>query len=118
MLKNASVAASPKAKTTMARRAAGLGRRKSIATYCAYPVPEMQVEKLLANGGGEGFVSATTAAYIDAEALNFLIERGERDNEALGGFGLGPSSALEHLDYYPAPDLFHNFEKRASRVVR
>src|SRR5712664_556683 len=117
MLKNASVAASPKAKTTMARRAAGLGRRKSIATYCAYPVPEMQVEKLLANGGGEGLVSATTAAHIDAETLDFLIERGERDHEALGGFSLVPSSALEHVDDDAALDLVHDLEKRGTRVV-
>src|SRR5271166_4224689 len=53
---------------------------------------------LLADGGGETFVGAAAAAHVNAEALDFLIERGERDHEALGGFSLVPAGALEHVD--------------------
>ena len=51
------------------------------------------------------------AAGFDAEALDFLIERGERDLEALGGFGLVPVGALEHVYDDAALDFFENREE-------
>jgi len=45
----------------------------------------MQDEKLLADSGSEGFIGTAASADVDAQALDFLIERGERDHEALGG---------------------------------
>src|SRR5216683_1446725 len=70
-----------------------------------------------ANGGGEGLVSAAAAAHVDAKALDFLIECGERDHEALGGFGLVPSGALEHVDDDAALDLVHDLKERRQRVI-
>src|SRR5258706_13124879 len=77
----------------------------------------MQSEKLFADGGGESLVGAAATAHVDAETLDFLIERGERDHEALGGFGLVPSSALEHVDDDAALDLVHDLEKGRLRMV-
>src|SRR6266436_953752 len=70
-----------------------------------------------ANGGGEGLVSAAAAAHVDTKALDFLIECGERDHEALGGFGLVPSGALEHVDDDAALDLVHDLKERRQRVI-
>src|SRR5713101_6884303 len=119
MLKKARVAARTEAKSARARRAGTLGRRKSIARYCAYAVSEMQDEcgELLAAGGDEGFVATAAAADIDAEALDFLVERGERDHEALGGFGLVPVGALEHVDDDAALDFVHDLEERRLTAV-
>src|SRR5258708_39382779 len=104
-----------KARTRTAKRAAELGRRKSIARYCAYAVSEMQDEKLFADGGGKSFGCAAATAHVDTETLDFLIERGERDHEAPGGFGLAPSSALGHGDGDAALDLVHELAKRRRR---
>src|SRR5712692_5225587 len=76
----------------------------------------MNVGPLLAAGGDEGFV-ATAAADVDAEALDFLVERGERDHEALGGFGLVPIGALEHIDNDAALDFVHDLEERRLAAV-
>src|SRR5260221_7232039 len=116
-MKKVSAAARAKARTRTAKRAAELGRRKNIARYCAYAASEMQGEKLFADGGGESLVGAAATAHVDAETLDFLIERGERDHEALGGFGLVPSSALEHVDDDAALDLVHDLEKGRLRMV-
>ena len=70
----------------------------------------MQDEKLFAHGGGKGFVGATAAADINAKALDFLIERGERDHETLGSFGLVPSGTLKHIDDDAALNLIHDLE--------
>src|SRR5713101_7734298 len=119
MLKSARVAARAQAKIARARRAWTLGSRKSIARYCAYPVSEMQDEcvELLAAGGDEGFVATAAAADINAEALDFLVEGGERDHEALRGFGLVPVGALEHVDDDAAFDFVHDLEERRLAAV-
>src|ERR1700751_4527506 len=98
MLEQQSKPASGIETTRTPRRAAGLGRRKSIAMYCAYAVSEMQDEKLFTDGGGESFVSTAAAADINAKALDFLIERGKRNHEPFGCFSLVPCRALEHVD--------------------
>src|SRR5258706_3547372 len=77
----------------------------------------MQGEKLFADGGGESLVGAAATAHVDAETLDFLIERGERDHEALGGFGLVPTGALEHVDDDAALDLVHDLKKGRLRMV-
>src|ERR1700719_991539 len=118
MLKKESVAASVTEKVRTARRAAEFGRRKSIARYCAYAVSKMQDEKLFSNGGGESFVGATAAADVNAQALDFLIEGGKRDHEALGGFRLIPGGALQHIDDNPAFDFIHDLEKRRIALIR
>src|SRR5690348_1243915 len=75
------------------------------------------MKNLFADGRGEGLVSAAAAAHIDTEALDFLIECGEWDHEALGGFGLVPSCALEHVDDDAALDLVHDLKERRQRVI-
>ncbi len=72
----------------------------------------MQDEKLLADSGSKGFIGTATPADVDAQALDFLIERGERNHEALGGFGLVPSGALKHIDDDAAFDFVHDLEER------
>src|SRR6267154_2450502 len=52
---------------------------------------------LLAARGDEGIVAASAAAHVDAQALDFLVERGERNHKALRRFGLVPAGALEHV---------------------
>src|SRR6266481_3267991 len=78
----------------------------------------MQDEKLLTDSGGEGFIGTATAADVDAQALDFLIQRGEWDHEALGGFGLVPRGALEHIDDDAALDFVHDLEERRVGMVR
>src|SRR5260370_22575153 len=73
--------------------------------------------RLFADSSCEGFVSAAAAAHVDAKALDFLIEGGEWDHEALGGFGLVPSGALEHVDDDPALDLVHDLKERRLRMI-
>src|SRR5713101_7335967 len=75
-------------------------------------------ERLFADGGGEGLVSAAPAADVDAQALDFLIERGERDHEALGGFGLVPGSAFEHVNDDAALDFIHDLKQGRLRIIR
>src|ERR1700686_815528 len=118
MLKNERVAASGSEKTRTARRAARFGRRKSIARYCAYTVSKMQGENLFADGGGECFVCAAAAADVNTKALDFLIKRGKRNHEALGGFRLVPGRALKHVDDNPALDFIHDLEKGRITVIR
>ena len=52
----------------------------------------------------------SAAAGLDAEALDFLVQGGERDLKALGRFGLVPVGALEHVDYYAALYFFQDLE--------
>src|SRR6267154_1945427 len=78
----------------------------------------MQDEKLLADSGSEGFIGTAAAADVDAQALDFLIERGERDHKTLGGLGLVPSGALKHIDDDAALDFVHDLEERRVGVVR
>src|SRR5258707_11225029 len=90
--------------------------RLAAAINAMYFAPESG-ERLFADGGGEGLVSAAAAAHVDAKALDVLIERGERDHEALGGFGLVPGGALEHVDDDAALDLVHDLKERRQRVI-
>src|SRR5713226_1987837 len=73
--------------------------------------------ELLAAGGDEGFVATAAAADINAEALDFLVEGGERDHEALRGFGLVPVGALEHVDDDAALDFVHDLEERRLAAI-
>jgi hypothetical protein len=59
----------------------------------------------------KAIVAAAAPAYVDAQALDFLIERGERDHEAFGGFGLVPPGAFQHVDDDAALDLIHDLEQ-------
>src|SRR5882762_950528 len=61
--------------------------------------------KVTSHSSGEGFIGTAPAPDVDAQALDLLIERRERDHKALGGFGLVPSGALKHIDYDAALDL-------------
>src|SRR3979411_1105150 len=78
---------------------------------------KMENVALFTDGSGEAFVSAAAAAHVDAQALDFLIERGQRNHEALGGFGLIPTRALEHVDDDAALDFIHDREKRGLRMI-
>src|ERR1700720_4392528 len=77
----------------------------------------MQGEKLFADGGSVALVGTATAADVNTEALDFLVECGERNHEALSGFCLVPSGALEHVDNDAAFDFVHDLEKRRVWMV-
>src|SRR5437868_13342326 len=49
---------------------------------------------------------------IDIQALDFLIQRGERDSKLFGGLGLVPVTFLEHIDNDVAFAVFHDVEQR------
>src|ERR1700720_656890 len=78
---------------------------------------KMEIVTLFTDGGGEAFVGAAAAAHVDTEALDFLIERGQRDHEAFCGFGLIPAGALEHVDDDAALDFVHDLEERGLRMI-
>ncbi len=57
-----------------------------------------------------------TASYaaafdVDLQAFDFLVEGGERDLEALGGFGLAPVGAVEHIEDDAALARLHNLKQ-------
>ena len=49
---------------------------------------------------------------LDIEALDLLVEGGERDAELLGGVGLVSVAAIELFDDDAALDVFENVEER------
>ena len=49
--------------------------------------------------------------YLDVQALDFLIEGGERNVEAIGGLGLVPGALLKHLGYYVPLAFFHHLKQ-------
>src|SRR5208282_3518622 len=59
--------------------------------------------------------SARAAASLDAEALDLLVERRKRNLKALGGFGLVPVGALEHVDDDAPLDFLEYLEQRRRR---
>lgn len=48
---------------------------------------------------------------VDLEAFNFLVEGGEGDLEAFGGFGLAPFRARQHVEDNAPFARFHDFEE-------
>ena len=56
-------------------------------------------------------------ADFDVEALDLLVEGGERDAELLGGVGLVPVAALELFDDDAALDDFEDVEERGVGIV-
>ena len=52
------------------------------------------------------------AAGFYAEALDFLIQGGQRNLETFGGFGLIPVGAFEHIHDDAAFNFFQYFEQR------
>ncbi len=68
-------------------------------------------EFLLPRGGGKGFVPAATVARVNPQPLDFLIERGKRNQEAFRRFCLVPTGALEHVHDNAALDLVHDLKK-------
>src|ERR1700676_68141 len=77
----------------------------------------MKVERLIAAGGGKGVIATAAATDVDAQALDFLVESGERDHEALGGLGLVPRGALQHVDDDATLDFVHDLEQRRLSTV-
>ena len=67
--------------------------------------------------GNEVRLVADALANFDVEALDLLVERGERDAELLGGVRLIPVAALEFFDDDAALDVFENVEERGVGVV-
>ena len=52
------------------------------------------------------------ALDVDLQALDFLIEGGKGDLEALGGIGLAPIGARQHIENDLALASFHDLKKR------
>src|SRR6266849_7608877 len=73
--------------------------------------------RLLSRGCGKGLVATATAADIDSQALDFLIQRGKRDHEAFGGFGLVPAGAFEHVNNDATLDLVHDLKEGRLRMI-
>src|SRR5580698_3376938 len=61
--------------------------------------------------GGNALI-AVALLDLDVEALDFLIERAERDLEVLGGFGLVPVAALQAVGDDAPLNLFHDIKER------
>ena len=77
--------------------------------------PQVVLASLLFSGGRyNGFVAACAAcaasARVDPQALDLLIERGERDLKLFGGLGLIPSRAFEHVADDAALDFIHDLK--------
>ena len=74
-----------------------------------------------ASAGPKAFASFNSGTWLlrlvappldfDAQTLDFLIERGERNLEALGGFGLAPVGLREHIENDAPLVGFSNFEE-------
>ena len=58
-----------------------------------------------------GQLIAVALFDLDVEALDLLVQGGERDLEVLGGFGLVPVAALQAVGDDAALDLFHQVEE-------
>ena len=56
-----------------------------------------------------GFFAAL--ANLDVQPLDLLVERGERDVEALGGFRLVPVAAFQHVADHAPLAIFQNVEQ-------
>src|SRR5690348_4791218 len=61
----------------------------------------------LSPGLGIGFL-----ADLDVEALDLLIERGERNVQTFGGFGLAPAEVFQTLENGTALEIVHDLEQR------
>src|SRR6266849_4304053 len=72
---------------------------------------------LFTDGSGESLIATAAAADIYAEALDFLIQRGKRNHEALGGFGLVPAGAFQHVNNDTPLDLVHDLKEGRLRVI-
>src|SRR5271170_8043553 len=53
---------------------------------------------------------------LDGQTLDFLIQRGERDMEAFGRFGLVPAAFFQHIDDDATLTVFHDAEERGARA--
>src|SRR4029077_7469390 len=49
---------------------------------------------------------------LDIQAADFLIQRGERDFEVLGGLGLVPVAFFQHVGDDAPLHVFHDFKRR------
>src|SRR5277367_2250047 len=79
--------------------------------------PAIFARWLFPDGSRERFIGAAAAAYVNPQALDFLIQRGERDHKTLGGFRLIPAGALEHVHNDAAFDLIHDLKERRLRMI-
>ena len=68
--------------------------------------------------GGQHLITAASAAHIDSEPLDFLVERGKRNEKTLGSFGLVPAGALQHINDDAALYLVHDLEQGWLCIVR
>ena len=60
---------------------------------------------------------ASALAYLDIEALDFLVQRRERDVELFCGVGLIAVAALKFFDNDAAFNVFEDIEERGARIV-
>src|ERR1035438_721478 len=65
---------------------------------------------------GPGSVPAALP-NLDVQALDLLVQRGERDAELLRGLGLVAVAALQFVDDDAALDVFHDVEERRVGAV-
>src|SRR5258708_6515114 len=74
--------------------------------------------RLFSYRGGQRFIASATAADINSEPLDFLVEGRKRNEKTLGGFGLIPAGALQHIHDDAALDFVHDLEQGRLRMVR
>src|SRR6266851_927793 len=79
-------------------------------------VPDVR-RKLFSQRSGETLVTAAATANVNAQSLDFLVQRGKRDQKTLCGFGLVPGGAFQHVNDDAALDFVHDLEQRGLRMV-
>jgi hypothetical protein len=75
------------------------------------------IQSLLANSSGEHIFGSAPAAHVDTQAFDFLIQGGERNQEAFGSLGLVPTRTLQHVDNDAAFDFIDDLEERRIGIV-
>ena len=61
--------------------------------------------------------AAATPAHVNSQALDFLVQRGKRNQKSLCRLGLIPAAALQHVNNDATLDFVHDLEQRRIGIV-
>src|ERR1700675_1348848 len=89
---------------------AGYSRAERSAEQCDGLFSGSKFGGRVAKTDGGAAWDIRAAARLDTEALDLLVWRRKRDLESLGGFGLIPVRALEHVHDDSPLHFFENFK--------
>ena len=76
------------------------------------------VPRLSYEGMSVAFVAAASAANVDSQPLDLLVQGGKWNQESLRRLGLVPSGTFEHVRNDAPLDFVNNLEKRRMRSIR